>query len=89
MFGIRRTIHGISFEFTYSRALSGSNAAPPHSAPPSNPGNTMMPRSVGGANMPVPNERKRSSTAAWASGVRRVSIASVSPWRANGGGASG
>ncbi len=49
----------------------------------------MTPRSVGGANMPVPNCRKRASTAACASGVRFVIIASVMPWRVNGGGLSG
>ena len=68
--------------------MPGSNAAPPHSAPPSNPGKTIVPSNDGGANMPDFSFRNRSSTAACASGVRRVSIASVRPWRANGGGFS-
>src|SRR5215213_8987018 len=82
-------IHGISFELTNSSPDSGSNAAPPHSAPPSNPGNTIVPSNDGGARYPDFILRKRSSTAACASGVLVVSIASVTPCLANGGGLVG
>src|SRR6185312_2926327 len=42
-----------SFAFTYNRPLSGSNADPPHSAPPSKPGNTTVSRpAASGTNKP-------------------------------------
>ena len=42
-----RSIQGISLLFTY-RMPSGSAAEPPHSAPPSKPGNTSEPTRLGG-----------------------------------------
>ena len=83
------TIHGISFELTKSRPDAGSKATPPHSAPPSKPGNTTVPSNDGGSNIPERMARKRFSTSACASGVRVVSIASVRPCRANGAGFTG
>ena len=75
---------------TYSRPVSGSNAAPPHSAPPSVPGIKTVPRALGGVNMPLESSlRSQSSTKAWASGVRLVTMASVKAWRAIGGGFNG
>src|SRR4051812_13482841 len=53
LFGISLTIHGISFEFTYNSADAGSNAAPPHSAPPSTPGKMIVPSKDGGAKKPL------------------------------------
>jgi hypothetical protein len=89
LLGISRTIHGISFELTNSNAESASNAAPPHSPPPSTPGNTIVPSKDGGVNIPVLSVLNSFSTAACASGVRRVSISSVRLWRVKGGGLSG
>ena len=45
-FFLRLDVQATSFAFTYSKPVSGSNADPPHSAPPSNPGNTTVSRSV-------------------------------------------
>ena len=49
----------------------------------------MVPSNEGGARNPFEYFLKRASTAAWASGVRVVSMSSVSPWRVNGGGFTG
>ena len=43
-------IHGISFAFTYRIPVSTSKDAPPHSAPPSNPGKYIVPCVLGGIN---------------------------------------
>src|SRR5438067_312552 len=86
----RRRIHAISLAFTYSSPDDGSNAAPPHSPPPSNPGNTMVPSRLGGTNWPALRTfRKRSSTAACASDVRFVGMSSVRICRENAGGFNG
>src|SRR5690606_27055549 len=46
-------IHGISFPLTYNRPDSGSQAAPPHSPPPSKPGQMTVPSRLGGTNCPA------------------------------------
>src|ERR1022692_2553470 len=85
-----RAIHGISLEFTYSRAVSGSNAAPPHSPPPSTPGKMRVPCVVGGKKIPFElSLRNAASAPACASGVRVVSMSSVMIWRVKGGGFTG
>jgi len=89
LFGISFTIHGISLELTYSSAESGSNAAPPHSAPPSTPGKMIVPSNEGGAKKPLEYFLKRARTSACASGVRVVIMSSVKPCRVNGGGFTG
>ena len=43
---------GTSLALTYRVAESGSTAAPPHSPPPSKPGNTMLPSRLGGVKNP-------------------------------------
>ena len=83
-------IQAISFEFTYRSDVSGSYAAPPHSAPPSKPGKITVPCRLPGMNCPsLLTSRKRASAAQCASGVRVVSISAVRRWRAKGSGSRG
>ena len=71
-------IHGTSLALTYITPVSRSRAAPPHSPPPSNPGRTMLPCTLGGVNKPsLRNVRNRCSAAVRASRVRSVRSASV------------
>src|SRR5690606_41207266 len=46
-------IQGISFALTYNRPDSWSQAAPPHSPPPSKPGKMTVPSRLGGTNCPA------------------------------------
>src|SRR5258706_9958532 len=86
----KRRIHGCSLELTYSNPLLGSNAAPPHSPPPSKPGKNNVPRKLGGVNIPFESTlRNFSNTAACALGVRLVIMSSVNVCRVNGGGFTG
>src|SRR2546422_3799444 len=83
--------HAISFEFTYSRPVSGSNAGPPHSAPPSMPGNATvsLPTVAGTNGPPLIIFRSCANTAACAWGVRVVSMSSVRISLAKGAGLVG
>src|SRR2546425_1015988 len=47
---LRLRLLALSFALTYSPAVAGSKAAPPHPAPPSKPGNTIVPCRLAGTN---------------------------------------
>ena len=67
---------------TYSRPVSGSNAAPPQSAPPLVVGRISVPRRLGGVNSgPSRNCCISATASAWISGVRSFASSRNRPVR--------
>src|SRR6185437_817672 len=88
---VRPTTHAVSFALMYITPVNGSTAGPPHSAPPAKPGrSTVSLSTLGGTNGSPPAIVLNCFTAQeCASGVRVVSMSSVTLCRVNGAGKVG